>query len=135
MADTYKSAWRNLIYLGEDEKPTKSAFETMERVYEDIWRKTSDFSQFHELMKVFNNGGKRAEEPLGCELTNLHSLQYSVRHGFSKSVRNQGAVLIHSINCNTNIGDYGLSKKLYLRNQAYVSAGDVSLSIFLLCLG
>ncbi|KAI3336424.1 HET-domain-containing protein [Xylariaceae sp. AK1471] len=68
MADIYKSAWNNQIYLGEEDEHTKSAFGTFERVYDEIRRKTSDFGQFHELMRTRNRGGEHADEPLECQI-------------------------------------------------------------------
>jgi hypothetical protein len=68
MADIYRSAKGNLVYLGESDEYTKDGFEMVERVYMEIRRKTSDFSEFHNFMKPYFGGSMNADDELECEL-------------------------------------------------------------------
>ncbi|KAI3329986.1 HET-domain-containing protein [Ustulina deusta] len=68
MADIYRSAKGNLVYLGESDERTRDAFEMAERLYQEIRRKTSDFSEFHSLMRRHLHGGGYADDELECRL-------------------------------------------------------------------
>ncbi|KAI0450832.1 HET-domain-containing protein [Xylaria acuta] len=68
MADIYRSAKGNLVYLGESDERTKDAFEMVERLDREIRRKTSDFSEFHNSMRRHLQGGQYADDELECRL-------------------------------------------------------------------
>ncbi|KAI1169349.1 HET-domain-containing protein [Nemania serpens] len=68
MADIYRSAKGNLVYLGESDERTGDALEMIERLYQEIRRKTSDFSEFHNSMRHYLNVGNYADDKLECGL-------------------------------------------------------------------
>ncbi|KAI0188311.1 heterokaryon incompatibility protein-domain-containing protein [Xylaria flabelliformis] len=68
MADIFRSAKGNLVYLGESDERTRDAFEMVERLYQEIRRKTSDFSQFHNEIRKHLFTGQYAHDKLECHL-------------------------------------------------------------------
>ncbi|KAI1111932.1 heterokaryon incompatibility protein-domain-containing protein [Nemania sp. NC0429] len=68
MADIYRSARGNLVYLGESDERTGDAFEMVGRLDREIRRKTADLAEFHGLMRRHLNIGNYADDKLECEL-------------------------------------------------------------------
>ncbi|KAI0546602.1 HET-domain-containing protein [Xylaria curta] len=68
MADIYSSAKGNLVYLGESDEWTRYGLEVIERLYEEIRRKTSDFSEFHNLMSAYLRHNQNADDKLDSGL-------------------------------------------------------------------
>ncbi|KAI1740178.1 HET-domain-containing protein [Xylaria scruposa] len=68
MADIYSSARGNLVYLGESDEQTRYGLGVIERLYQEIRRKTSDFSEFHNIMSAYLQYNRYADDKLECGL-------------------------------------------------------------------
>lgn len=68
MADIYKSAKGNLIYLGEIDELTRRGFELVDRLYDEISRKTLGFSKFYDLIQQRSRGSSYSIENIECQL-------------------------------------------------------------------
>ncbi|KAI8629772.1 HET-domain-containing protein [Xylariaceae sp. FL1651] len=99
MADLYKCARNNLVYLGEEDEQARSGLETVERVYDEMRRETSNLDRFHGLIRKFLQRGKHADKPLGCKIDESALASIFGRPWFQRLWVIQEAVLARCNSC------------------------------------
>ncbi|KAI1123992.1 hypothetical protein F5Y10DRAFT_285488 [Nemania abortiva] len=80
MADIYRSAKVNLVYLGESDERTGDVFEMIERVDHETRRKTYDFP-FYKPTRQRIGASESTDEKLDCELDEGDLLAFFNDHG------------------------------------------------------
>ncbi|KAI0502939.1 HET-domain-containing protein [Xylaria bambusicola] len=127
MANIYRSAKCNLVYLGENDEPTRKGFEIVERLYEEIRRKTLDLSEFNDLIERYLEGNPYSNDKIECQLDESALLCVFGRPWFQRLWIVQEAALSAANTCFCG-RDFSISLNVLLRVAIWLCYHRPSLS-------
>lgn len=99
MADIYGSTWRNLVWLGEDDRYTEAALDSIEELNEEFRRETDDLSNSYDTLYTSKGQYNYSSKQLKAKIDPEALMHFYRRSWFSRLWVVQEAALACQSDC------------------------------------